>query len=65
MSQQDNPNKTNQMPLSETLLQMIAGAWVSQAIYVAAKLGIADLLKDSAKSIDKTIRNSRLFAVRN
>ena len=28
------------------LFQMATGYWVSQAIYVAAKLGIADLLKD-------------------
>jgi hypothetical protein len=31
-------------PPSATLLQMMTGYWVSQAIYVAAKLGIADLL---------------------
>ena len=29
-----------------TLLQMMTGYWVSQALYVAAKLGIADLLAD-------------------
>lgn len=29
---------------------MISGFWISQAIYVAAKLGIADLLKDGPKS---------------
>src|SRR5437763_85123 len=28
---------------------MMAGYWLSQAIYVAAKLGIADLLKDGPK----------------
>jgi SAM-dependent methyltransferase len=32
------------------LFQMAAGYWVSQAIYVAAKLGIADLLKDGPQS---------------
>jgi hypothetical protein len=31
---------------SAALFQMATGYWVSQAIYVAAKLGIADLLKD-------------------
>jgi len=41
---------TNALPLPETLMQMITGAWVSQAIYVAAKLGIADLLKDGSKT---------------
>ena len=29
-----------------TLFQMASSYWISQAIYVAAKLGIADLLKD-------------------
>ena len=32
------------------LFQLASGYWVSQAIYVAAKLGIADVLKDGAKS---------------
>ena len=29
---------------------MITGYWLSQPIYCAAKLGLADLLKDSSKS---------------
>jgi hypothetical protein len=33
-------------PPPATLLQMMTGYWVSQALYVAAKLGIADLLAD-------------------
>jgi hypothetical protein len=32
------------------LFQLASAYWISQAIYVAAKLGIADLLKDSPKS---------------
>src|ERR1700687_1342677 len=32
------------------LFQMTTGYWISQAIYVAAKLGIADLLKDGPQS---------------
>jgi hypothetical protein len=32
------------------VFQMATGYWLSQAIYVAAKLGVADLLKDGAKS---------------
>ncbi|HSG41977.1 MAG TPA: methyltransferase dimerization domain-containing protein, partial [Anaerolineales bacterium] len=35
-----------------TLMQMITGYWTSQAIYVAAELGIADLLRDGPKSYD-------------
>jgi len=33
-------------PPTVTMLQMMTGYWVSQAVYVAAKLGIADLLVD-------------------
>ena len=33
-------------PPPVALLQMMTGYWVSQAIYVAAKLGVADLLAD-------------------
>lgn len=32
------------------LVQMISATWISRSIYVAAKLGIADLLKDGQKN---------------
>jgi hypothetical protein len=35
---------TTAVPPPVALLQLVTGYWVSQAIYVAAKLGIADLL---------------------
>jgi hypothetical protein len=37
-------------PSPPVLFQMATGYWVSQAIYVATKLGIADLLKDGPQS---------------
>jgi hypothetical protein len=37
-------------PSPPVLFQMAAGYWISQAIYVAAKLGIADLIKDGPQS---------------
>ena len=40
-------------PHSAALLQMITGYWVSQAIYVAAKLGIADLLAEGPRSAEE------------
>jgi O-methyltransferase domain/Dimerisation domain len=40
---------TNATSPSMAMLQMAAGCWISQAIYVAAKLGIADLLQDGPK----------------
>lgn len=35
------------------LFQMASAYWVSQAIYAAAKLGIADVLNESRKSVDE------------
>src|SRR5215471_3807677 len=32
--------------------RMLTGYWVSQLLYVAAKLGLADLLKDGARSAE-------------
>ncbi|MGJ5673999.1 MAG: methyltransferase [Nostochopsis sp.] len=46
-------NQTNQMNLLATLLQMSNGTFLTQSIYVAAKLGIADFLKNGAKSCDE------------
>src|SRR6185436_12505158 len=36
----------------ETMNQLITGYWNTQAIYVAAKLGIADLLTNGPRSAD-------------
>jgi O-methyltransferase domain/Dimerisation domain len=35
----------------QTMNQMLTGYWISQALYVAAKLGIADLLKAGSRSV--------------
>jgi hypothetical protein len=43
--------------LPETLDRMIAGYFVSQAIYVAAKLGVADRLSDGPRSADELARD--------
>lgn len=40
------------------LKQMITGYWLSQAIYVAAKLELADKLGDGAKSADELARET-------
>jgi len=34
-------------------VELVSGFWISQAMNVAAKLGIADLLTEEAKSIDE------------
>lgn len=41
------------IPPHEQLGRMITGYWISQAIYAAAKFGIADLLKEGPKSVDE------------
>lgn len=46
-----NNQSTAQQPSPvEVMLQMMSGFWVSRGIWIAAKLGIADLLKDGPKS---------------
>ena len=53
MSPQEGPQTTNPMPPAVVLRQMLYGYRISQAIYVAAKLGIADVLKDGPKGSDE------------
>jgi hypothetical protein len=43
---------TGAVPPHATLLQMMTGYWVSQALYVAAKLGVADLLADGPRPVE-------------
>src|SRR5918995_5798048 len=47
-----NPDNTNTGAASTSmaLLQLASGSWIGQAVHVAAKLGIADLLEDGPKS---------------
>ena len=44
MSTRDQHTGPNEPPPSGVMLQLIASFWVSRALYIAAKLGIADLL---------------------
>ncbi len=50
MSTQDDLLNVSDTQSRSALMQMIIGYWTSQAIYVAAKLGIVDLLKDDPQS---------------
>lgn len=57
-----------QVPPAVQMLQMITAAWLSQSIYVAAKLGIADQLKDKAKHIkdlsaDNEVNTDSLYRI--
>lgn len=52
MTEHNPPSKTD-VPASVAMLQMISGFWISRAIYVAAKLGIADHLRDGHRTVDE------------
>lgn len=46
----------DQANASRALYEMIAGKWISQAIYAAAELGIADILKQGPRSAAEIAR---------
>ena len=43
-------NKRPQAPPPIAMLQLISGFWISRCIYITAKLGLADLVKDGPKT---------------
>ncbi len=45
-----NQTVSADIPPPVAMLQMIAGFWVSRALYLAAKLGIADLIQDQSRT---------------
>jgi hypothetical protein len=61
MSQGNNEALIDSYPAGE-LLQMVTGAWASKLIYLAAKLGIADLLKDRPKDVEELARATETHA---
>lgn len=48
----DENTQSQDMPSQMVMVQLATSYWVSRALYAAAKLGIADLLKDSPKNCD-------------
>jgi ubiquinone/menaquinone biosynthesis C-methylase UbiE len=44
---------TDEVPPVQQMLQLMSGFWISRCIYIAAKLGLADLLKDGPKSAEE------------
>lgn len=42
-----------ELPPPIAMLQLISGFWISRCIYIAAKLGIADLIKDGPKTAEE------------
>ncbi|HEX8142868.1 MAG TPA: methyltransferase [Pyrinomonadaceae bacterium] len=56
MSTQAQQQPVNEMPPQMVMLQMMSGYWVSQSLYVAARLGLADLLKDGPRTSEELAR---------
>lgn len=52
MTEQNNPAGT-EVPPPVAMLQMIASFWISLALYIAAKLGLPDLVADGPKSAEE------------
>lgn len=50
---EQNTQTSQNIPPQLVMLQMVSASWISQSIYAAAKLGIADLLKDGSKNCDE------------
>ncbi len=48
-----NGNEQAGQETTMRMLEMISGFWVSRTIYIAAKLGLADLLKDGPKTAEE------------
>ena len=44
---------TDEIPVQAQMLQFITNFWTSRAVYIAAKLGIADLLKSGPKTVEE------------
>ena len=53
MAEQESFTPPTDPPPFVALFQMVTGYYISQAIYVAAKLGIADRLTDGPHSSDE------------
>ncbi len=52
MTARNEPDKAD-VPPSVAMLQMISGFWISRALYIVAKLGLADHLRDKHKTADE------------
>jgi hypothetical protein len=56
------PTATRQLPPHAQVIQMATAYWVSRAIYVAAELGIADLLKDRPEDAESLAAATGTYA---
>jgi hypothetical protein len=61
MSEQ-RPSQAAEVPPQIMMLQMISGFWISRAIYIVAKLGLADQMHGGAKSAEELAAASNTHA---
>lgn len=61
MGAQNVPYKSDETP-SETMLRLISGYRISRALYVMVKLGIPDLLKDTARDAADLAQATQMHA---
>lgn len=54
--------KSKEIPPPIAMLQLISGFWISRCIYVAAKLGIPDLLEDGPKTSEELATKTETHA---
>jgi O-methyltransferase len=59
MPNQDTPLE---LPPSQAILKMLTGMWMTQAVSVAATLGIADQLKDGPKDVGQLAKDTSSLA---
>jgi len=57
-----SPEMTHELAPSQSILQMLTGKWITQAMSVAATLGIADLLKDGPKDVEELAKATSTHA---
>src|SRR5438270_267354 len=62
MAQQETAPKPADLPPPLVIRQMLTGYWTAQAVYVAAKLGIADLVKDGPRNAAELARATGVHA---
>jgi SAM-dependent methyltransferase len=51
-------NMSNQPSTTQQLEQMIVGSWITQAVYIAAELGLADLLAEGSRNLEDLARQT-------
>ncbi len=55
-----SPQSKHEAPPAMQLMQLVTAKWVGQAVYVAAKLGVADFLKGGPKSAEELAKTLKV-----